>query len=131
MHVKSGLSIVRSGLSLYFDSKVLIEDVLFFKVSGINGLLSFARAIRDGTRMDRTCDIFPPTLMIRVGGNYYANYFSEGSDWCDGGYGDFLVCRGLTRDFAEVFGERNVRGRVGGWNPHLKSEMWVLESDYL
>jgi hypothetical protein len=34
---------------------------------------------------------------------YYAKYFSEGSDWWGGSYGDFGATRGLTREFAGFF----------------------------
>jgi hypothetical protein len=56
-------------------------------------------------------------------GNYYANYLLEVSGCWGLGYEDFGELRGLTRDFAGVFGERKWGGGLG-LNPHLRSEMW-------
>jgi hypothetical protein len=39
------------------------------------------------------------------------------------GYGDFLRSRGLTRDFAEVFGERKCGGGLGAGTHIMKASV--------
>jgi hypothetical protein len=56
-----------------------------------------------------------------VEGNYYANYFSDLCGLVGVSYGDFGALRGLTRDFAEVFGKRKMQRRVGAGTHISKS----------
>ena len=62
--------------------------------------------------MNRQCPLFK---LYAVGDNYYAKYFLEISCCCCVGWRRGGGSRGLTRDFAGVFGGSDSENFCGGW----------------